>query len=91
MLLTLSLIAAEAVDCVLAAMIGATLTLGLLAFLGLAPTFDKIVTYVDTSAVGLLFGTILLVGLLSTSRFFFGLKLQRCGCLTCPKDRKIVS
>jgi len=88
MLLTLSLIATEAVDCVLAAMIGATLTLGLLALLGLAPTFDKIVTYVDTSAVGLLFGTILLVGLLGTSRFFS--KSQRSGCLTCPKDQKSV-
>ena len=52
MLLKLPLIATEAVDCVLAAMIDATLTLGLLALLGLAPTFDKIVTYVDTSAVG---------------------------------------
>ena len=90
MLLKLPLIATEAVECVLAAMIGATLTLGFFALLGLAPTFDKTVTYVDTSAVGLLFGTILLVGLLSTSRFFFGLKLQRCGCLTCPKDRKSV-
>jgi Na+/H+ antiporter NhaD/arsenite permease-like protein len=70
LLLTLGLIATETVDRVLAAMIGATLMLGLLALLDLAPTFDKLITFIDTSAVVLLFGTMLLVGLLGTTGFF---------------------
>lgn len=67
---TLALIAFEIVDRVLAALLGATVMLGLLALLGLAPTFETIITFIDVGALGLLFGMMILVGLLGSTGFF---------------------
>lgn len=66
----LSLITLEAVDRMLAAMIGSSLMLGLLALLGLTPTFAETVGFVDLGSLGLLFGMMIVVGTLSNTGVF---------------------
>jgi len=60
----------EVVDRMLAAMIGSSLMLGLLALLGLTPTFAETVGFVDLGSLGLLFGMMIVVGTLSNTGVF---------------------
>jgi len=75
----LSLIAFELVDRVLASMLGASLMLGLLTLLGLAPTLEEIIAFIDVGALSLLFGMMILVAKLGNTGFFEVLTMKLIG------------
>ena len=65
LLMVLFIIALELLDRTLAAMVGASIMLGLLLLLGRAPTLKTILSWCDEGTLGLLFGMMVIVGKLS--------------------------
>lgn len=64
------LIVTEIIDRSLAAMVGALIALCAYAFLHEAPSFEKIVSWIDYETTGLLFGMMIMVGVFSETGFF---------------------
>lgn len=73
---TLSMIAFELIDRVLAAMLGASIMLGFLTLLDLAPTLEETIAFIDVGALSLLFGMMILVAKLGNTGFFEVLTLK---------------